>query len=103
MPCLPPEGYPMTSASFKALYTRFDPFIRFCLVGASGILVNEAALWLVTLAFGEYYKYWAVVPATLVSSTWNFTLTEIWVFRAESQQSSWMWRIVPFFLLNLAT
>src|SRR5713226_1103160 len=91
----------MTSTSLKALYTRFDPFIRFCLVGASGIVVNSAVLWLVTSVFGVYYLYSAAI-ATLVSSTWNFALTELWVFRAESKQSAWTRRFVPFFLLNLA-
>lgn len=91
----------MTSNSLKALYTRFDPLIRFCLVGASGIVVNSAVLWLVTSVFGVYYLYSAAI-ATLVSSTWNFALSELWVFRAESKQSAWTRRFVPFFLLNLA-
>jgi putative flippase GtrA len=80
---------------------RFGPFIRFCLVGGSGIVVNSAALWLATSVFGVYYLYSAAI-ATLVSSSWNFALTELWVFRAESQQTSWTRRVVPFFLLNLA-
>jgi len=91
----------MNLTTLKALYARFGPFIRFCLVGASGILVNEAALWLATSVFGVYYLY-STAFATLASSTWNFILTELWVFRAESQQSSWMRRVVPFFALNLA-
>jgi dolichol-phosphate mannosyltransferase len=91
----------MTATSLKALYARFSPFIRFCLVGASGIVVNSAVLWLVTSAFGVYYLY-SVAISTLVSSGWNFALTELWVFHAEGKQSSWMRRVVPFFLLNLA-
>jgi dolichol-phosphate mannosyltransferase len=83
------------------LPVRFTPFIRFCLVGTSGIVVNSAILWLATSVFGIYYLYSTAI-ATLVSSGWNFILTEWWVFRAESQQSSWLRRIVPFFLLNLA-
>ena len=85
----------------KALYTRFDSFIRFCLVGASGLLVNSAALWLVTSVFGVYYLY-STAFATLASSAWNFVFTELWVFRADSQQSSWVRRVAPFFLLNFA-
>jgi dolichol-phosphate mannosyltransferase len=91
----------MNSTSLKALYTRFGPFIRFCLVGASGIVVNEAVLGLFTSVLRVNYLV-SPVFATLVSSAWNFALTELWVFRAESKQSSWLRRVVPFFLLNFA-
>lgn len=85
----------------KLTYKRFGPFIRFCLVGASGILVNSAMLWLATSVFGVYYLYSGVF-ATLVSSSWNCLLTELWVFGPESKQSPLLRRVVPFFLLNLA-
>jgi putative flippase GtrA len=90
----------MFSKLTKQLPASFGPFIRFCLVGASGIVVNEGVLWLATSVFGVYYLYSTAV-ATLVSSSWNFALTEVWVFRAASQHSSWLRRVVPFFLLNL--
>ena len=101
MPCLPAYLYTMNSTSLKALYARFGSFVRFCLVGASGIIVNSAVLWLVTSVFGVYYLY-STVLATLASSSWNCLLTELWVFGPESRQGSWIRRAVPFFLLNLA-
>ena len=85
---------------FKLTYKRFGPFIRFCLLGASGIFVNSVVLWLATSVFGAYYLYSGVF-ATLVSSTRNCLLSELWVFGPESKQSPLLWRLVPFFLLNL--
>jgi dolichol-phosphate mannosyltransferase len=91
----------MHSLSIQSLYARFGPFIRFCLVGASGILVNSAVYGLFTLAFGVNYLY-ATLPATLASSSWNCLLTELWVFPTAADHSTWLRRAVPFFLLNLA-
>ena len=91
----------MSSIFRMRLPAGFGPFVRFCLVGGSGVVVNSAVLWVATTVFGVYYLYSAAI-ATLVSSSWNFALTELWVFRAESKQSSWMRRVVPFFVLNLA-
>ncbi len=83
----------------KSLYTRFGPFIRFCLVGGSGVFVNSAALFLITSIIGVHYLI-SPVFATLVSSSWNFALTQIWVFSAERKQMPWYQRVLPFFLLS---
>ena len=64
---------------------RFKGLIRltkFGLVGATGILVNQLALWAGADGLAIYYV-WAAVIATQVSSTWNFALTERFVFRSE--------------------
>lgn len=88
-------------AQLKSLYDRFGPFMRFGLTGGTGLLVNEGVLWLVTSVFGVHHL---ISPffATLVSSTWNFVFTQIWVFRAERNQTAWPKRIVPFYLLSFA-
>jgi putative flippase GtrA len=52
---------------------------RFATVGASGILVNQLALWLWVAGAEGHYLLGAVV-ATQASSSWNFALTERWVF-----------------------
>lgn len=99
--CLQDFWLEMTPASIKTLYARFGPLIRFCLAGGSGVFVNEAALWLITSVFGVHFLI-SPVFATLFSSSWNFALTQIWVFRAERGQSFWLKRVVPFFLLSFA-
>jgi dolichol-phosphate mannosyltransferase len=53
--------------------------LRFGAVGASGIAVNQLVLWAWVAGAGHHYLLGAVV-ATQASSTWNFCLTERWVF-----------------------
>jgi dolichol-phosphate mannosyltransferase len=54
----------------------------FASVGASGVLVNTSALWLLVdpRFLGVHYLL-AAVLATQVSSTWNFTWIEKYVYR----------------------
>jgi len=54
-------------------------FLRFCAVGASGVLVNEGILWLLTEGFGLFYLYAAIVSieASIIS---NFILNNRWTF-----------------------
>jgi dolichol-phosphate mannosyltransferase len=58
---------------------RLVTVARFAAVGASGIVVNQLVLWLWVAGGGGHYLLGAVV-ATQGSSTWNFFLTERWVF-----------------------
>jgi dolichol-phosphate mannosyltransferase len=74
-------------------------FIEFATVGASGILVNTAALALFTDLAHIYYLFSAVF-ATVVSTTWNFALTELWVFRNRHGQTGRLKRYVLFFIMN---
>jgi dolichol-phosphate mannosyltransferase len=60
---------------------RIATLVRFATVGASGIVVNQLILWLWVAGADHHYLLGAVV-ATQGSSTWNFCLTERWVFPA---------------------
>ena len=55
-------------------------FIRFCIVGATGILVNQGLLWLLTDLARIYYLYSAIfsIEASIIS---NFVLNDLWTFR----------------------
>jgi len=55
-------------------------FLKFCAVGASGVLVNEGLLWLLTDGFGLFYLYSAIISieSSVVS---NFMLNNMWTFR----------------------
>ncbi len=55
-------------------------FIKFCLVGLSGVLVNEGLLWLLTESFGLFYMLSAAIGIETAILT-NFSLNEIWTFR----------------------
>jgi dolichol-phosphate mannosyltransferase len=62
-------------------WPRLVIMARFAAVGASGIVVNQLVLWLWVAGARGHYLLGAVV-ATQASSTWNFCLTERWVFPA---------------------
>ena len=62
---------------------RLATVARFAAVGASGIVVNQLILWL-WVAGGEGHYLLGAVVATQGSSTWNFFLTERWVFPGAS-------------------
>jgi putative flippase GtrA len=77
-------------------------FIKFVLVGLSGLLVNSLALALATDLFSIYYLLSAVI-ATQSSTLWNFLLTEIWVFgdrREQRDRAGWLGRMLMFFVMN---
>lgn len=54
-------------------------FLFFLLVGLSGLVVNSLALTLLTEVLGWHYLSSAAV-ATQLSTSWNFALSELWVF-----------------------
>ena len=58
---------------------RVGRFLGFAAVGASGLVVNQVALWVFTEKFGVYYLLSAIL-ATQLSTLWNFALVERWVF-----------------------
>jgi len=58
----------------------FQPIIKFGIVGATGIGVNQGLLWLLTDKAGLYYLYSALISieASIMS---NFILNDSWTFR----------------------
>ncbi|MBN2117993.1 MAG: glycosyltransferase [Anaerolineales bacterium] len=74
-------------------------FVRFLLVGATGLGVNSLALAAFTELAGIHYVLSAAI-ATQVSTLWNFGLTERWVFgQRETDRSFWQ-RLVSFLTMN---
>ena len=61
---------------------RIPRFVGFGLVGMTGLVVNQVALWWFTEIVGLHYLASAVV-ATQLSTTWNFMLVELFVFRGQ--------------------
>jgi glycosyltransferase involved in cell wall biosynthesis len=78
---------------------RFFRFARFAAVGASGLLVNVLAFAAFSYWAGLHYLI-AAVLATQVSTTWNFVLTEKWVFRNHESKRSLGMRVAMFFSMN---
>lgn len=78
---------------------RFARLAAFGSVGLTGVGVNTAALWLFSQHALHAHYLIAAVLATEVSTTWNFILTEKFVFRGPKPGSR-LGRGVRFFLLN---
>ncbi|MBV9820985.1 MAG: glycosyltransferase, partial [Actinobacteria bacterium] len=78
---------------------RLARLAAFGAVGASGVLVNTAALWLFSEHVVHPHYLIAAVLATEVSTSWNFVLTEKFVFRGP-KPGTVPGRGVRFFLLN---
>jgi putative flippase GtrA len=72
--------------------------VIFGLVGVSGIVVNEAVLWLFLQQTSSHYLLGAIL-ATEASTLWNFAWTDTVVFRGEKPGSG-LGRFVRFWLLN---
>jgi len=76
-------------------------FARFGVVGLSGLVVNTAVLALLTDLAGLFYVLSAVF-ATQVSTLWNFSFTEFWVFSDRDARRGRGARMALFFLMNNA-
>lgn len=78
---------------------RLARLVAFGAVGATGVLVNTAALWVLSEHVVHPHYLIAAVLATEVSTSWNFVLTEKFVFRGRKPGTR-LGRAVRFFLLN---
>ncbi len=74
-------------------------FIKFGVVGVTGIVANSAALAAFTDLLGLYYLI-STGLATVVSTSWNFALTEWWVFGSRQQTKGIVGRFGMFFVMN---
>ena len=76
--------------------------VKFGLVGLSGYVVNTVALALFADVMGIHYMVGAVM-ATQASTTWNYLLTDSWVYGERNAQRSHFVRFSMFWLMNNAT
>jgi glycosyltransferase involved in cell wall biosynthesis len=76
--------------------------VRFAVVGASGLIVNQLLLVSFTDMAGMFYLLSAAL-ATQGSSLWNFSFTEAWVFDDRSRKEGRLGRLGQFMLMNNGT
>jgi dolichol-phosphate mannosyltransferase len=76
-------------------------FVRFGLIGTSGLFVNMFLVAMLTEAFGIFYLLSAVL-ATQGSTLWNYALTEHWVFTNENRRYGKAHRAAMYFAMNNA-
>jgi putative flippase GtrA len=89
------------TAGDKRGFVRFMRFIRFAIVGASGIIVNELALAIFVSGFKLNYVVGSLL-ATPCSTLWNFALLERWAFRSNSHKNHAWQRWAMLMLINNA-
>jgi dolichol-phosphate mannosyltransferase len=73
-------------------------FMAFGLIGATGLVVNTAALWFFYHVLGWNHLVGASL-ATQVSTTWNFILVDAGLYRKRANGTH-LGRAVRFFLMN---
>lgn len=89
--------------------------VKFGVVGASGVVVNQLVLLLQQLAGPESHGVWLDLPATdfnvrwyhlyvtvafFVANLWNFQLNRGWTFRS-GRHAGWLHEYLPFLLVGL--
>jgi dolichol-phosphate mannosyltransferase len=98
---IPDNGRLPVDTTLRRLRKPLLEWLRFGLVGISGVVVNQAILVVLTETFGIYYLVSAAI-ATLGSTTWNFTFIELWAFAGRRSAHSLSRRYLAFILLNVA-
>ncbi len=73
-------------------------FVSFGLIGATGIVVNSAALWFFFHTLGWNHLLGAAL-ATQASTTWNFVLVDTVIYRKRAHGTH-LGRAVRFFTMN---
>jgi dolichol-phosphate mannosyltransferase len=73
-------------------------FLKFCVVGLTGVFVNMGLLWALTKFIGLYYLISAIF-AIEISILSNFTLNELWTFGKRQKKGGLAKRVASF---NLA-
>ena len=82
------------SASGGGRHSSLSRFVQFVLVGASGLVVNQAAFWMFHERLGLFAGL-AAVLSTQFSTVWNFALVERFVFKGTDRHRwrrfGWWW------------
>ena len=89
----------LARSSAQSRVVRLRRLLAFGLVGASGMVVNTLALWLLTEKISDQHYLFAAMIATQVSTAWNLLWTETFVFSG-AKPGSRRSRGVKFFVLN---
>jgi glycosyltransferase involved in cell wall biosynthesis len=76
-------------------------FAGFTLIGATGLVVNMLVFWALAVQADMHYLLAALI-STQVSTLWNFTLSERYVFRNVQMRRGRASRAALFFLMNNA-
>ena len=93
---------PVPTARSRTLDIFRGRLVRFAGVGATGIIVNQLAMFLVADVLGAHYLI-AAILASQASTTWNFVLIESFVFPGRAGGWSLVKRFIRFDIVNMST
>ena len=79
--------------------TGIGRFIRFGLVGLSGVFIDMPIFW-VLVRVAHVYDLIAILPAYAAATVWNFTFNDRWTFR-DRRENSLLARAGKFGLVSL--
>ncbi len=88
-------------SAVRRAYRGVPDWLRFAVVGVSGLVVNQVLLVAITEVLFVFYLVSALI-ATLGSSTWNFFWIERWAFASRRPRRTLQGRYLGFMGLNLA-
>jgi len=74
--------YTMIKKNFES--THVQRFIKFGIVGGSGLVVNTSFLWLFTEIFGFYYLISSVFAISIAMIN-NFIWNDLWTWRGKGE------------------
>jgi dolichol-phosphate mannosyltransferase len=93
------QGWVRTHIERSPRWARWARLMKFGMVGASGLVVNEVAL-AVIVHRGHVPTWLGPVIATQFSTVWNFALVEWWAFRGSSSSRRGWHRFAMFWVVN---
>jgi dolichol-phosphate mannosyltransferase len=79
----------------KIRFRKSEEFIKFCVVGGSGVFVNMGIYVLITRLMDVLY-YIASPIAIELSILWNFAWNNFWTFKNREASATWMRRLIRF-------
>jgi dolichol-phosphate mannosyltransferase len=75
-------------------------YVRFCVVGGSGVIVDMVFLWLLNSVFGMPLL-WSKCVASEIAMISNFALNNGWTFRSEGNGCGWRLWLKAFVRFNI--
>jgi dolichol-phosphate mannosyltransferase len=79
----------------KIRFRKSEEFVKFCVVGGSGVFVNMGIYVLMTRLMDILY-YIASPIAIELSILWNFTWNNLWTFKKREASATWTGRLIRF-------
>ena len=88
------EATNLLNMTLRLRKEEIKKFFKFCVVGVSGIIVNEGLLWLLT-EFADLFYLISSIIAIETSILTNFVLNDLWTFK-DKKKGNYFLRMLKF-------